>query len=73
MAINPIKEKVVLKLELDGGIIEGKQKVISKSFSKIKTDALDENLHGAAMSIGGLQEEALLKVKRVETTDLVEE
>ena len=73
MAISPIKEKLVLKLELDGGMEGDKQKIISKSFSKVKTDALDESLYGVANTIAGLHEEALLKVKRVETTDLVEE
>lgn len=73
MAINPIKERVVLKLELDGGMDGDKQKVISKSFSKIKTDVLDDNLYGAATSIADLQENSLLKVKRIETTDLIEE
>ena len=73
MAINPIKERMVLKLELDGGMNGDKQKVISKSFTKVKTNASDENLYGTATSIAGLQEEGLLKVKRIETTDLIEE
>lgn len=73
MAINTIKEGVTLKLEFDGGVVEGKQKVFSKSFSKIKTDVLDENLHGTATSIASLQEDGLLKVKRIETTALIEE
>ncbi len=73
MAINPMKEGVILKLEFDGGIVDGKQKVNSKSFSKIKTNVVDENLYGTATSIASLQEESLLKVKRIETTALIEE
>ncbi len=73
MAINPIKEKMVLRLELDGGMIDEKQKVISKSFSKIKPNVLDDNLYGTATSLAGLQEDSLLKVKRIETTTLVQE
>ena len=38
MAIQAIAEKVSLKIELDGGIVDGKQKVNYKSFSKIKTE-----------------------------------
>lgn len=72
MAVNPIKERVVLKLELDGGMVDDKQKVNTKSFSKVKIDALDEPLYGTAVTIAGLQEDALLKVKRIETIDLVE-
>ncbi len=73
MAINPVKERLVLKLELDGGMIGDKQKVISKSFTKLKTDAPDENLYGTALVLAGLNEDGLLKVKRIETTDLIEE
>ena len=73
MAIQTVKEKMTLKLELDGGIVAGKQKVDSKSFSQIKTTAVDEDLYNTATAISGLQEKNLLKVKKVETTDLISE
>ncbi len=73
MAIQTIKEKMTLKLEMDGGIVEGKQKVDSKSFSQIKTTAIDEDLYNTATAISGLQEKNLLKVKKIETTDLISE
>jgi hypothetical protein len=73
MAIQTIKEKMTLKLELDGGIVAGKQKVDSKSFSQIKTTAVDEDLYNTAAAISGLQEKNLLKVKKIETTDLISE
>lgn len=73
MAINAIKEKVVLKLELDGGMVGDKQKVNSKSFSKIKTTAGDQALHTTASTLAGLQDETLMKVKRIETIDLIQE
>ena len=46
MAITTVKEKVVLKLELDNGIVDGKQKIQSKTFNKVRTDVADEDLHG---------------------------
>ncbi|MDR7857507.1 DUF1659 domain-containing protein [Tissierella sp.] len=73
MAIQTIKEKMTLKLELDGGIVAGKQKVDSKSFSQIKTTAVDEDLYNTATALSGLQEKNLLKVKKIETTDLISE
>lgn len=73
MAIQTIKEKMTLKLEMDGGIVEGKQKVDSKSFSQIKTTAIDEDLYNTATAISGLQEKNLLKVKKIETTNLISE
>ena len=71
MAITAIKEKSTLKLELDNGIVDGKQKTLSKSFTKVKTDAADEEVHGTAIAIASLQSKDLLKVKRVEEVSLV--
>ena len=73
MAIIVNKEKMALKLELDAGIVDGKQKIQSKTLSNIKTNAADENLHGTAIALAGLQNKSLLKVKRVEETLLTEE
>lgn len=73
MAIIGNKEKTTLKLELDNGIVDGKQKVLSKTFNKVKTDVTDEDLHGAAMVLVDLQNKDLLKVKRVDETSLINE
>ncbi len=73
MAIIGTKEKVTLKLELDAGIVDGKQRITSKVFNNIKKDALDENLHLAATELSGLQNKNLLKVKKLEETVLMEE
>lgn len=73
MAIDTLKEKLALRLEFDGGVVNGKQKVHPKTFSQIKTTADDLNLHATAKAIAGLQEKSLLKVQRVETTTLIEE
>lgn len=73
MAIQTVKEKLALRLELNGGIVNGKQKIHPKTFAQIKTTADDVNLHAAATAIAGLQEKSLLKVQRVETTSLIEE
>lgn len=72
MAIETVKEKISLRLELDGGIVNGKQKIHPKSFTQIKTTAEDQNLYDAATAIASLQEKSLLKVQRVETTTLTE-
>lgn len=65
-----IKEKISLKLELDNGVVDGKQKVLSKSFARVNTAAEDTNLFNAATAIGGLQEKSLLKIQKIETTTL---
>ncbi len=73
MAILEMAEKVTLKIELDGGIVDGKQKVNHKSFSKIKTEAANEDLHGTATAMADLQEKNLLAVKKIETSELAQE
>jgi len=73
MAVNPIKEKTTLKLELDNGIVDGKQLVKSKNYNKVKTTATDEELYNTAVAIAGLQSRDLLKVKRIEEITLIEE
>lgn len=73
MAIQTVKEKLALRLELNGGIVNGKQKIHPKTFAQIKTTADDLNLHATAKAIAGLQERSLLKVQRIETTSLIEE
>ena len=73
MAIKTIKEKTNLKLELDGGMVGDKQKVIPKSYSKIKTDALDEALYQTAVALQTLQSKDILNVKKVEEVKLIEE
>lgn len=73
MAIQNLKEKVQLRLELDDGVVNGKQKLKSKSFIQIKTTATDEALYTTAMTIADLQAKDLLKVKRIEETSIFNE
>lgn len=73
MAVIGTKEKLSLKLELDAGTVDGKQKIQSKVLNNVKTAAADDNLHGVAVALASLQNKSLLKVKRVEETLLTEE
>ena len=52
MAIRTQKEKTTLRLELDNGIVDGRQRIISKNFTKVKTSAQDEDLYATAAAIG---------------------
>lgn len=73
MAIRTQKEKTTLRLELDNGIVDGRQRIIYKNFTKVKTSAQDEDLYATAAAIGGLQSKEVLGVKRLEEISLVEE
>lgn len=61
-----------LKLELDGGVVDGKQKIDSKTYSNISLSATDENILSAGELISGLQEKALINVKRIEEAIITE-
>lgn len=74
MAINAVIKETKLKLELDGGLNDkGNQIVKAKTFSKVKTDADNENLFSAAESLAGLQEMPLIGIKRLDEIDLQQE
>jgi len=74
MAVNAVIKETRLKLELDGGLNEkGNPIVKAKTFSKVKTDADNENLFSAAESLAGLQEMPLIGIKRLDEIDLQQE
>ncbi|SCG81894.1 hypothetical protein DW1_0274 [Proteiniborus sp. DW1] len=74
MAVNAVIKETKLKLQLDGGLNEkGTQIVKAKTFSKVKTDAANENIFSAAESLAGLQEMPLIGIKRIDEIDLQEE
>lgn len=66
MAVSNIKEKTVLKLELDNGIVDEKQRVSTITYSKIRTNATDEQMYSTGVAIQGLQKKSLLGIKRAE-------
>lgn len=73
MAVITNKERVTLKLELDGGIVDGRQRVTSKSINNMKLDATDEGIHGTGVALTSLQSKDVLKIKKVEELTLIEE
>lgn len=73
MAILSNKERVTLKLELDGGTVNGRQRVNSKNINNVKLDATDDAIHGTGMALTELQNKGLLKIKKVEETALIQE
>lgn len=72
MAIQTVKEKISLRLEFDGGVVNGKQKIHPKSFTQINISAEDEALLNTANVLASLQDRNLLRVKKIETTDLIQ-
>lgn len=73
MAVIKKVEDVVLKLELDGGIVDGKQRIKSKRFNKVKLDATDESIYETGVVISNLQNKTLMNVKRLDEVSLTQE
>ena len=73
MAVIKKVEDIVLKLELDGGIVDGKQRIKSKRFNKVKLDATDESIYETGVVISNLQNKTLMNVKRLDEVSLTQE
>ena len=56
MAVNESKNPSSLKIKLDLGMVDGKTKVRSKTFSNLKHDATSQNVYDVAESLMALQE-----------------
>ena len=57
-----------LKMVYDDGMVDGKQRRKTKTYSNINLGALDENLKQVSGLIGGLQKKGLLESVKVEET-----
>lgn len=66
MAITSLLNNKALILQFDAGIVDGKQKVINKTFNNINEQATDEKLFSSAEIIRSLQEKNMLKVSKRE-------
>ncbi len=73
MAVMDVKENVRLKLELDGGMEGDRQVIKTKIYNKIKPEAASEDIYQVAQSLAGLQKMPLLKVKKLEEVEIIEE
>ncbi|NLV76580.1 MAG: DUF1659 domain-containing protein [Tissierellia bacterium] len=73
MAVVDVKENVRLKLELDGGMDGNRQIIKSKTFTKVKPTAENEDIYEVAESLADLQAYPIYKVKRLEEIHLVRE
>ena len=71
MAVNESKNPSSLKIKLDLGMVDGKTKVRSKTFSKLKHDADAQNVYDVAESLMSLQEYDVLETIKIDNTTLL--
>lgn len=72
MAVAKEVVKRELILELDGGVILGKQTTVQKRYTNINIAATDANLLSAGQILSGLQEKALFNILVRDTESLEE-
>lgn len=74
MAIKNLKIEAGLVLTYkDGRTEDGKDKLKSTKFSKVKTDATDEAIYAVGMAIGAVMSKEVVRVERDDTSALVEQ
>ena len=71
MAVNESKNPSSLKIKLDLGMVDGKTKVRSKTFSNLKHDADAQNVYDVAEGLMALQEYDVLETIKIDNTTLL--
>ncbi|WP_427338019.1 DUF1659 domain-containing protein [Caloranaerobacter sp. DY30410] len=73
MAVNAVTKDSKIKLNLDGGVDQkGKQIVKSKTYSKVKTVATNEDVYSVAKTLANLQKMPVVSIRRIDEIELVE-
>ncbi|WP_042274728.1 DUF1659 domain-containing protein [[Clostridium] dakarense] len=70
MAIVEIKNPSSLKVRLDLGMVDGKSKTRTKSYTSLKHNASLQDVYDVAEAIMGLQEHGVLDIIKVDNTIL---
>ena len=73
MAVNTTPIETKLKLRFNCGTDdEGKDIMKNRTYSKIRVDAADEDIHTVAQTLGGLQKHSMEGIIKIEESKLVE-
>ena len=70
MAVLEAKNPSSLRIKLDVGMVNGRTKVRSKTFSNVKHDADAQNVYDVAESLMALQEYTVLETAKIDNTTL---
>jgi len=70
MSVIEAKNPSSLRVKLDLGMVDGKTKVRSKTFSNLKHNAAAQDVYEVAQSLMALQEYSVLEVAKIDNTTL---
>ena len=70
MVVNEMQNPSSLRIKLDLGMVDGKTKVKSKTFSSVKPNASAQNVYEVAEALMELQEYSTIEVAKIDNTTL---
>ena len=70
MAVMEAKNPSSLKIKLDLGMVDGKTKVKSKTFSNLKPNASSQDVYDVCERLMALQEYDVLEIAKIDNTTL---
>ena len=73
MAVVEMKNASTLKIKLNLGLVDGKAKVSTKSFSFLKNDANIGDVYEVGQALVGLQNHDLVEILKIDNAILSEE
>ena len=70
MAVLEAKNPSSLRIKLDVGMVNGRTKVRSKTFSNVKHDADAQNVYDVAEGLMSLQKHTVIETAKIDNTTL---
>ena len=70
MAVNEFKNQSNLRIKLDLGMVNGKTKVRSKTFSSLKHNASAQDVYDVAEALMELQDYPTIEIDKIDNTTL---
>ena len=70
MVVNEMQNPSSLRIKLDLGMVDGKTKVKSKTFSSVKPDTSAQNVYEVAEALMELQEYSTIEIAKIDNTTL---
>lgn len=72
MAVEAVVKSVKLQIRYLGQVVNGRQTYITKTYSKVKPEASDQDIYDVAGVLAGLQTNAVYSISKAEDSELIE-
>lgn len=73
MAVIGIKDTTRLQIELDAGLVEGKQYKVTRNYNNVRPTITEEKAYQLGQILAGLQGKSVLRYNLNEVTTLTED